>query len=215
MQYLKNFQNFCVNENLDLFMMPVDPLKSLPDLYGNTFNELKKIFNLNYTEIVKKLESFLPKFISANESKIFLNNAMNFFGKNVEDLSLDEVKKIIETKSRKSPDIIKILNESMQPGQAEPLSTTQPRQRDSNQRGYEQDLAIDEPQKSSDVSMKIIKILCSIFGANLLTFGHLGSIIVSIFGAMISPMTSIIISVVALVVTIMVPLLIRYSLRNK
>lgn len=215
MQYLKNFENFSINENLDLFMMPVDPLKNIPELYGNTFIELKRIFKLNYNEIVKKFESFFTKSISTNECQFFLKNASNFFGKNIENLSLDEVKKIIESKYRQNSELIKILNESMQPGEAEPLSTSLPRQRDSNQKGLDNELISDTPKKSGDVSMKIIKILCLIFGANLMTFGHLGSILISIFGVMISPLTSIIISIVSLVVTILVPLLIRYSLRDK
>jgi len=50
------------------------------------------------------------------------------------------------------------------------------------------------------IAQKILSIIGSVFGVNLLTFGLLGSLVAGIAGFMISPVFSIFISIAAIII---------------
>lgn len=44
MKHLKTFENFNINETMDMMFMPVDPIDKMGDIYSDFYKEMKKSF---------------------------------------------------------------------------------------------------------------------------------------------------------------------------
>jgi hypothetical protein len=44
MKHLKTFENFNINETMDMMFMPVDPIAKMGDIYSDFYKEMKKNF---------------------------------------------------------------------------------------------------------------------------------------------------------------------------
>lgn len=51
-KHIKTFKEYRVNETLDMFMMPVDPMRGYGDMWDDFKNSMKK----SYTDFIKKVK---------------------------------------------------------------------------------------------------------------------------------------------------------------
>ena len=54
MRYLKTFESFSVNETMDMFMMPVDPIKGAADVYSDFYDQIKSKLKDFFSAIKKE-----------------------------------------------------------------------------------------------------------------------------------------------------------------
>jgi hypothetical protein len=146
MRYIKTYEKFNLNETLDMFTMPVDPIKGMADVYGDIWNSMKdyatkgvdfledvldKIKDIFY-ELVDKLKIPFEKLIE---------NIEKYFGSPAHDLTF---RKIVEVLMRKNP-----------------ASTLVKESRESEMEAHT------DFETTKDIGQKALSILQAIFGINV------------------------------------------------
>lgn len=149
MKHLKTFESFITNETLDMMTMPVDPIAGAADVYGDVKNYLKDKFNA----FEEKVEEFVDGIVEELDADKVLSNIEKYFGKPAQDLSFKDIKLGLEKHNEAFADRYDA---------ADPYG----------------DEYLGSPLKDvkGGPAQKILHILQTITGVNLLTFGIAGSL---------------------------------------
>jgi len=174
MKHLKTFESFTTNETLDMMTMPVDPIKGAADMYGDVKDYLKDKFNA----FEEKVEEFVDGIVEQLDADKVLSNIEKYFGKPAHDLSFKDIKLALERHNESSF--------------ADKYDAADP---------YgDEYLGSGLKDIKGGPAQKILHILQTIVGVNLLTFGIAGSFIAGIAGLLVGPGMSMILSCVAFIV---------------
>lgn len=223
MRYIKTYESFNVNETMDMFTMPVDPIKGSLDVYKEIGNFIKS----KLTDLVKylgdKVEFFIDKLSSLVEMIIdeigtgfqkVADNIERSFGSatdgtSIAELSFSKVKSIIEDKFK--PQIDRMtkytpLKRSDEGYYWEPSASAK-KEIHKEQESGEGNLVTSLPKDSGPVQ-GVLAILQNIFGVNIYACGVPLALVLSlIFGSMgmtavVSMLASFVVSFIALVVIV-------------
>lgn len=83
MKHIKKFENFSIDETLDMFMMPVDPIRGYEDLW----EDFKKTLKIKFNEFISKVKK------EGIETKQAFNLCINS-AKTGKELSEDQKEKV-------------------------------------------------------------------------------------------------------------------------
>lgn len=94
MRYIKTYESFNVNETMDMFTMPVDPIKGMGDLYsdiakaiGNKIGEITNSLKKAALPEVEKIKKYLLDLYGTTVPAFTKQNAQKLY----DDLALDTV----------------------------------------------------------------------------------------------------------------------------
>ncbi len=98
MRYIKTYESFNVNETMDMFTLPVDPIKGAADVYKDIYNSIKDTAIKPVLEWLEDkgydlLESIKPSKESVKKIYDFM---MKTFGTISPDLNSETVSKMID-----------------------------------------------------------------------------------------------------------------------
>lgn len=218
MRYIKTYESFNVNETLDMFTLPVDPIKGSLDVYKQiaefiktTMKDLAKYLGDKLELFIEKITDFVEKIveeIGGNAQKVIDNIKRSLGsatdGTSLADLSYEKVKSVIESKYKSQIDSLVKSNE----GYYWEPSASAKKEIHREQEAGEGNLVTPLPKDSGPVQ-GVLAILQNIFGINIYACGVPLALVLSlIFGAMgmtavVSMLASFVISFIALVVIIL------------
>jgi hypothetical protein len=109
MKYIKTFESFGVNETLDMFMMPVDPIKGAAEVWGDILDGIwegvQKFFKGAKDLFLKSLDNLCEEFFKVVDfSKGVLEKISKYFGATAQDLTF---KQVFDGLMRKNPELLK------------------------------------------------------------------------------------------------------------
>lgn len=217
MKYIKTYESFNVNETLDMFTLPVDPITGAAGVYKEIANFIKT----KMTDLVKylgdKLNLFIEKLSSLCDSIVdeigsgankVLENIKKGFGYATDGTSLaslnyDKVREIIESKFKVQIESGVKSNEGYYWEPSSDVKKEIHREQESGEGN-----AVTSLPKDSGIVQTILAVLQNIFGVNLYACGVPLALLISIlFGAMgmtavVAMLASFAISAIALLVII-------------
>jgi hypothetical protein len=175
---MKNIYSFNqysrVYETQDMMFMPVDPIKDAAKLYGDMYSEFKKMFGSNLKNVEQETKKTVDEIdLSPSMAQKALESAKAFFG----NLSNINIPRIIDELTKKFGDM---------------YDAADPYGEDEHVAGF--------GHGAQGIAQKILSIIGSVFGVNLLSFGLLGSWVAGILGFMINPVFSMFISIAAIII---------------
>jgi hypothetical protein len=96
MKYIKTFESFGVNETLDMFMMPVDPIKGAAevwtDILDGIWEGVQKFFKGAKDLFLKSLDNLCEEFFKVVDfSKGVLEKISKYFGATAQDLTFKQL----------------------------------------------------------------------------------------------------------------------------
>lgn len=105
MRYIKTYEKFNVNETLDMFTMPVDPIKGAADVYGDIWNSMKEYATKGVEfleDVLDKCKDIFTKIADVLKVPLqqLLEKVEQYFGSPAHDLTF---KKMVEVLMRKNP----------------------------------------------------------------------------------------------------------------
>lgn len=102
MKYIKTYESFNVNETLDMFTMPVDPIAGAADVYGDIWNYLKdkasdivKTLGNKWNEFKGKVSELADKVVELIGDKLseVIKNIEYIFKSPIQDLTFEDIKR--------------------------------------------------------------------------------------------------------------------------
>ncbi len=200
MRYIRTYESFKKNETLDMFTLPVDPIKGAADVYGEIYeyikNELKDFANFlgnKFNLFMEKLEELVEKIleVAGDKTQEIVNRLLQTFKiqttVDTDMMSFENIKKGITEKYGKEIESALKANEELTHMEQE----------------AGEDNATTSMPKESGLAQRILAILQNIFGFNLhACFVPLAAVLglIAGFGAVSGMIVSIIITFIALVV---------------
>ncbi len=107
MRYIKTYESFKTNETMDMFTMPVDPIKGAADVWSDLLDYLKEKYKEfadlvgdkwdEFTNLFDKVVDKIVEVIGVNSKKA-IENIEKMFSCQINDLDQEAVEKVIKDK---------------------------------------------------------------------------------------------------------------------
>jgi hypothetical protein len=163
MRYIKTYESFKTNETMDMFTMPVDPIKGAADVYGEIWNSMKDYAKKGVDFLEDMFEKTKDFFVGlADMMKIPLENLLEkvekYFASPAHDLNFKQIVDILMKKN--------------------PLKGSITESRESEMEAHM------DIENTKDIGQKVLSVLKAIFGIN--AFGGLVVVLVNWITELIS-----------------------------
>lgn len=197
MRNIKSYETYSLNETMDMMFFPVDVIAGQREVYDNLIAGMKNKFS----EFIDGGTQVIDETVKEARGKASqaLSNAEKFFGKSAEKITYDDVIASIEKGG---------IAEAESDGGR--FGTTWMKGRVDPYGGNDEEMG-DMSTVKGGPAQEALAFLQDAFGANLLSFGFLGSFLPWCVGIMVSPTMSMMVSIVAWIVVHLIRKLITTS----
>lgn len=103
MRYIRTFDKFNVNETVDMFLMPVDPIKGMADVYGDIWDSMKDYATKGVDfleEVLNKISDIFSTLVDQMKIPVLKmkEKIESYFGCSTKDLTFEKIVQVLTKK---------------------------------------------------------------------------------------------------------------------